>query len=497
MTDCQVCCEKVQDFIVCTVCDYISCQECFITFLQDKKCIQCMNCSSFNGIEINGNELKTLEKKMIIQQELDLLPEANLVISEQARLEELNGILSSFLTQKKSLKAECTELKNTSIKLIETYDSKVALVRNDMQPHFEIIKQYDVENNAKVKDSIYENNKNVFLILDDLNTTRQTLDIEINQINTKQVKIKKDLEEMSSTINQIEREINSIKHYLKDPENNKLANQKRFLRKCPQDSCLGLIQGNFTCDVCAIKVCSDCREIKADTVDNHQCDDSILKSIRLCENDSKECPVCATLIYKISGCNQFFCVMCHTAFNWETLEIITGKIDNPHYFEYLASLKKKTKKNGGLHSRTQGLSREFADDFNKKFHKIDPELTEKLRVVLHIKDTYPTQKSTLTDRIDYITKKIDLQQFGEQVYSKRSNNKLSTIIQEYTENMTNVFYTCINTRTRKFYQRQTGTIIELDTKLIKDLSNYNVDDSDVVIKEIIDVTIDTSLEKTF
>ena len=51
--------------------------------------------------------------------------------------------------------------------------------------------------------------------------------------------------------------------------------------------------------------------------------------------DSKNCPKCGVCIYRIEGCNQMFCVSCHTAFDWKSLTIINKGIHNPHYFQWL------------------------------------------------------------------------------------------------------------------------------------------------------------------
>jgi hypothetical protein len=84
-------------------------------------------------------------------------------------------------------------------------------------------------------------------------------------------------------------------------------------------------------------VCAECREIKGfstEEKDAHECNKDIVESVKLLEKDSKQCPKCTALIFKIEGCDQMYCVECHTAFSWKTLKIESGVIHNPHYFEY-------------------------------------------------------------------------------------------------------------------------------------------------------------------
>lgn len=38
------------------------------------------------------------------------------------------------------------------------------------------------------------------------------------------------------------------------------------------------------------------------------------------------------------NCSQMWCISCHTAFSWETGQVVNGVIHNPHYYEYLRKL---------------------------------------------------------------------------------------------------------------------------------------------------------------
>ena len=106
---------------------------------------------------------------------------------------------------------------------------------------------------------------------------------------------------------------------------------RKFIRKCPGEDCLGFLSSSLKCGLCNCISCKHCREIKND---NHECDPEILKNVEFMKKDSKPCPKCSSMIFKISGCSQMFCVECKIVFNWITLKISTGVIHNPHFFEY-------------------------------------------------------------------------------------------------------------------------------------------------------------------
>jgi hypothetical protein len=110
--------------------------------------------------------------------------------------------------------------------------------------------------------------------------------------------------------------------------------KRQFVRACPYKDCRGFLSTAWKCGVCSMWTCPDCHEVKGPEKDAaHTCNPDNVATARMLERDSRNCPTCAALIFKISGCDQMFCTQCHTAFSWRTGRVETGVIHNPHYFE--------------------------------------------------------------------------------------------------------------------------------------------------------------------
>ena len=107
--------------------------------------------------------------------------------------------------------------------------------------------------------------------------------------------------------------------------------KRNFIRKCGNNGCRGFLNNKWNCGLCNTVTCHDCHEVKNE---NHECKESNLETAKLLKKDTKSCPKCGVLIFKIDGCNQIFCTSCHVAFCWKTGNIETT-IHNPHYFEWL------------------------------------------------------------------------------------------------------------------------------------------------------------------
>lgn len=108
-----------------------------------------------------------------------------------------------------------------------------------------------------------------------------------------------------------------------------------FVRACPSADCRGFLSQAWKCGMCDNWTCPDCHEVKGKDKDGeHVCDPNSVETAKMLAKDSRPCPKCASIIFKIDGCDQMYCTQCHTAFSWRTGRVETGTIHNPHYYEY-------------------------------------------------------------------------------------------------------------------------------------------------------------------
>lgn len=172
------------------------------------------------------------------------------------------------------------------------------------------------------------------ILTEDLENKLNDLLLEKSNLKKRLSQIKKDIENQRNLIHQTSTatiNTSDTLTYLKQGKQN-------YLKKCTVNNCRGYLNSQYKCELCKTTVCSKCFEPKNE---GHVCNENDLKTAELLRKDTKSCPNCNELIYKISGCNQMYCTSCHTAFDWKTGKIVTGVVHNPHYFEY-------RRKNGNL-----------------------------------------------------------------------------------------------------------------------------------------------------
>ena len=122
----------------------------------------------------------------------------------------------------------------------------------------------------------------------------------------------------------------------------------RFVRQCPANNCRGFLSTQWKCGICEQWTCPECHELKGHNRDcEHKCDPNNVETAKMIAKDSKPCPKCQSLIFKISGCDQIWCTQCHIAFSWKTGKF-EKNIHNPHFYEW------QRKNGGGLAPRNPG-----------------------------------------------------------------------------------------------------------------------------------------------
>jgi hypothetical protein len=151
-------------------------------------------------------------------------------------------------------------------------------------------------------------------------------------------KLKKQLDELNLFINDLFKQKRELEYQI---QNGCIKYDKsNFVRQCPANECRGFLSSQWKCGICEQWSCSECYELKGPIRNcEHKCDPNNVETAKILAKDSKPCPKCQSLIFKISGCDQIWCTQCHVAFSWKTGKL-EQSIHNPHFYEW-------QRKNGG------------------------------------------------------------------------------------------------------------------------------------------------------
>jgi hypothetical protein len=321
------------------------------------------------------------------------------------------------------------------------FDREKAKLQETMMKYFE----YDrfVE---KIKNEII----NLRILISDIRDELKYLTDDLSKVHDDDDKdmIKSVIKEKKQLKSQMNDELEKKRMIVSNWENYEKTEEsdfkfdKKIIHKCPVDDCKGFVYSDGICGVCKSKICDMCWCVIHD--EEHMCELESVNTVNTLKKDSKPCPNCATMIFKISGCDQMWCVQCHTAFDWKTSQIEKTHIHNPHYFDWLS----------------QNKIENYDMDFwilNQHCIKYGDELiiksfNEIYRLMTHIKydempslsDNTDPEKVNLDLRLKYLNNQIDDRKMKSELYKRERLNHFKKLKYEVFESIVNMFNELFN-----------------------------------------------------
>jgi hypothetical protein len=184
--------------------------------------------------------------------------------------------------------------------------------------------------------------------------------------------------------------------------------RREFIMRCPAADCRGFLSTAYKCGTCFKKTCSECTDVMNDN-EEHICKPESVESTKAIRKETRPCPKCAAPIYKIDGCDQMWCTNgdCNTAFSWATGQIVTGRVHNPHYYEWIrrtgggvAPREVADIPCGGIPAFTQ-FSQPFYSKYTLITSRVRHSIFEIHRHIVEIEEalpSYPQQIPALTNK---------------------------------------------------------------------------------------------------
>ena len=206
-----------------------------------------------------------------------------------------------------------------------------------------------------------------------------------------------------------------------------------FTIKCPDACCRGFLDSKFVCGTCETPFCKDCHE---KLTDDHVCDENTKATIKMLAKDTKSCPSCSTPIHKIHGCDQMFCTQCNTAFSWQTGQIETRNIHNPHYYEWVRQGNGNLRQPGdavcGGLPHLYSLQNVLVNQRNKKLitNEQDGKIRRYHRMISHIHNVelrhfrVDVNNDNTSLRIAYLLQEIDAAEFKRKLQAREKQRSI-------------------------------------------------------------------------
>lgn len=274
-----------------------------------------------------------------------------------------------------------------------------------------------------------------------------------------------------------------------DIEEASSATSATYVRQCPCNTCRGFVCGKtWKCGMCEAQICKSCEEVKEE---GHTCDPQVIETVRMIKKDSKPCPKCCAKIYKIDGCNQMYCIQCHTAFDWISGKIETGHIHNPEYYRWIRE------HNNGVVPREAGDRPGGANcdqiyTVYDIYYVLGPNHPRHRKVLddihqwmLHLRAISPEPERYMTNeelRRQYLLMQIDEKTF--KIMAQRREKKMRKeqayrfIIQLVVSVVNDAFFTLATSRDYKAFCNSIKQVVEYGLEQLREI-NKRLDSRDI------------------
>lgn len=344
---------------------------------------------------------------------------------------------------------------------------------------------------------------------DDLLSQEKSLLPDTQHLVEAYIKRKKDAEEISELmeedkylrfrIREIRARVLEIRTNPRSATDEPEKERKKFIMGCPVGECRGFLSQALKCGTCGIYVCSKCHTVKDGREDDaHVCDKDTVATVSLLKHETKPCPKCAVPIFKINGCDQMYCVECHTPFSWNTGKVVGGVIHNPHYYQW------QREQNNGVAPRVPGDRHcgggcgdlpwpETIEHIMQQRKQTFPHMEDCHRLVEHVRAVviprYPATIGMLNNidlRVQFLAKELDEDKWRRSLKMRQKkaekDRAVNQVLEMFVATLTDLFTTYVTGATDNLHKDAEALRVYSNRELHKISRHYNNKTPNIKVK---------------